>query len=72
VILRPGALNVDVQLLVKNDELVASGTPLLRIVGPGSSSWRAFYDGAVTAQVIASVTALPSGTELDPLPLFGR
>jgi hypothetical protein len=61
-----------VQLLVKNGDVVAVGTPLFRIVGRGSSSWRTFYDASVSAQVIASVTALPSGAEVDPVAYFRR
>lgn len=72
VILRPGALDRDVQLLVKDGQTVDVGSPLLRIAGGGASSWRTFYDSSVTSQVIASVAALPSGSELDPVPLFKR
>jgi biotin carboxyl carrier protein len=72
VILRPGALNQDVQLVVKDGEAVSVGSPLFRIMSEGASSWRTFYDRSVTAQVIASVAALPSGQETDPVALFGR
>lgn len=72
LILRPGALTQDVQLLVKTGDVVAVGSPLFRIVGGGASSWRTFYDRSVTAQVIASATALPSGAEVDPALLFRR
>lgn len=72
LILRPGALDRDAQLLVKDGQLVAVGTPLFKVVSDGASSWRTFYDGGVTAQVIASLVALPSGAELDPVPLFVR
>ena len=72
LVLRPGALNQDVQLLVKDGAAVSVGSPLFSIVNEGASSWRTFYDRSVTAQVIASVAALPSGAELDPVPLFRR
>jgi hypothetical protein len=61
-----------VQVLVKNGQAVEAGGPLFTIRGGGASSWRTFYDPGVTAQVIASVAALPSGSELDPVPLFKR
>ncbi len=67
VIFRPGALNTDTQLLVKDGERAEPGTPLFKTVGDGASSWKTFYDRSVTANVIASVAALPSGAELDPV-----
>ena len=70
--LRPGALNTDVQLMVKDGDTIAAGAPVLKIVGSGASSWATFYDKAVTAQVMASVTARPQGTEVDPVPVFRR
>jgi hypothetical protein len=70
IIFRPGALNADTQMLIKDGEHAEPGTPLFRTVGEGASSWRAFYDRAVTANVIASVAALPSGAELDPVAFF--
>lgn len=70
VIYRPGALNADTQLLVKDGERAEPGTPLFRTVGEGASSWRTFYDRSVTANVIASVAALPSGADLDPVAFF--
>ncbi len=70
--LRPGALDKDVQLIVKDGDIIAAGAPVLRIVGSGASSWATFYDRAVTAQVIASVSARPQGTEVDPVPVFRR
>lgn len=72
VILRPGALNRDLELLVKDGDTVVAGSALFRIVGSGSTSWRTFYDANVTAQVLASATALPAGTELDPVAAFKR
>jgi hypothetical protein len=70
IIFRPGALNADTQLLIKDGERADLGTPLFKTVGDGASSWRTFYDRGVTANVIASVAALPSGAELDPVPIF--
>ncbi len=70
VIFRPGALNADTELLVKDGDRAEAGTPLFKTVGEGASSWRTFYDRGVTANVIASVAALPSGAELDPVAFF--
>ena len=70
VIYRPGALNSDTQLLVKDGDRAELGTPLFKTVGEGASSWRTFYDPGVMANVIASVVALPSGAELDPVAFF--
>jgi hypothetical protein len=70
VIYRPGALNVDTELLVRDGDRTDPGTPLFKTVGEGASSWRTFYDHGVTANVIASVAALPSGSELDPVAFF--
>ena len=70
IIYRPGALNSDTELLVKNGDRAEIGTPLFKLVGEGASSWRTFYDRGVTANVIASVAALPSGSELDPVAFF--
>jgi hypothetical protein len=69
-IFRPGALNADTQMLIKDGERAEPGTPLFKIVGDGASSWRTFYDRGVTANVVASVAALPSGAELDPVAFF--
>jgi hypothetical protein len=70
--LRPGALDKDVQLIVKDGETIIAGAPVLRIIGNGPSSWATFYDKNVTAQVMASVTAQPQGTGVDPVPVFSR
>jgi hypothetical protein len=70
--LRPGVLDKDVQLIVKDGDTVAAGAPLFRTVGTGASSWATFYDNGVTAQVVASVTAQPSGAEVDPVPVFKK
>lgn len=70
--LRPGAVGRDVDLIVKDGETVAAGAPLFKTIGTGASSWRTFYDGGVTAQVIASVIVLPSGEEVDPVPVFKK
>ena len=70
IIFRPGALDVDTQVLIKDGERAAPGTPLFKIVGEGASSWRVFYDRGMTANIVASVAALPSGAELDPVAFF--
>jgi hypothetical protein len=70
IIFRPGALNDDTEMLVKDGDRAEPGTPLFKTVGEGASSWRTFYDRGVTANVIASVAALPSGAELDPVAFF--
>ena len=70
--LRPGALDKDVQLSVKDGDTIAAGAALFKIIGTGPSSWATFYDKSVTAQVIASVTTRPQGTEVDPVPVFKR
>jgi biotin carboxyl carrier protein len=70
IIFRPGALDVDTELSVKDGDRVAAGAPLFKVVGDGASSWHTFYDRGVTASVIASVMALPSGAELDPVAFF--
>jgi hypothetical protein len=70
IIYRPGALNADTELLVKNGDRAEIGTPLFRAIGDGASSWRTFYDRSVTANVVASVAALLSGSELDPVAFF--
>ena len=70
IIFRPGALDADTELIVKHGDRVAAGAPLLKTVGEGASSWRTFYDRGVTANVIASVAALPSVAELDPVAFF--
>jgi len=70
--LRPGAIGKDVQLLVKDGDTVAAGAPLFKTLTAGASSWAVFYDSAVKAQVMASVTAQPSGNELDPVPVFKK
>jgi hypothetical protein len=70
VIFRPGALDADSELIVKDGDRVAAGAPLFKTIGDGASSWRTFYDRSVTANVIASVAALPSGSELDPVAFF--
>lgn len=72
IIMRPGALDTDVELIAKDGQTVTAGAALFKTVGDGASSWRTFYDRGVTAQVIASVAAVPSGSELDPVPVFER
>ncbi len=70
--LRPGALNTDVQMIVKDGDTIAAGAALFKIVGAGPSSWATFYDKNVTVQVLASVATRPQGTEVDPVPVFQR
>ncbi len=70
IIFRPGALDVDTEVIVKNGDRVLAGAALFKIIGDGPSSWHTFYDRGVTANVIASVVALPSGAELDPVAFF--
>jgi hypothetical protein len=70
IIFRPGALDADTDVIVKNGDRVAAGAPLFKLIGDGASSWHTFYDRGVTANVIASVVALPSGAELDPVAFF--
>lgn len=69
--LRPGALDADSELLVKDGATVTAGTPLVRVIGDGPSSWRTFYDRTVEAQVVASLTTA-AGADLDAVPLFAR
>jgi hypothetical protein len=70
--LRPAAVDRDVRLLVKDGDAVAAGGGLFTTLTTAASSWQTFYDKNVTAQVIASVAAQPSGNELDPVPVFKR
>jgi biotin carboxyl carrier protein len=70
--LRPGVVDKDVKLLVKDGDTIAAGGGLFTTLTTGASSWQTFYDKNVTAQVIASVTAQPSGSELDPVPVFKK
>jgi hypothetical protein len=70
IIYRPGALDVDTELLVKDGDRTEPGMPLFKTIGDGASSWRTFYDPGVTANVIVSVAALPSLAELDPVGFF--
>lgn len=70
--LRPAAIERDIELLVKDGDTVAAGAPLFKTITTAPSSWAIFYDRAVTAQVMASVTAQPSGVEVDPVPVFKK
>jgi hypothetical protein len=70
--IRPGALDKDVKLLVKDGDIVGAGQALFTTLTDGPSSWRTFYDANVRAQVVASAIALPSGNEIDPVPVFRR
>jgi hypothetical protein len=67
VVYRPGTLGIDTELLAQDGMSVEAGTPLFRTIGDGASSWQTFYDRSVTANVIASVTSVPAGIELDPV-----
>ena len=69
--LRPGALDVDSELLVKDGSTVTAGTPLVRVIGAGASSWQSFYDRTLDAQVVASFTTA-AGADLDAVSLFAR
>src|SRR6266851_8247098 len=44
--LRPGAIDKDVQLLVKDGDAVVAGAPLFKTLTTGASSWAVFYDKA--------------------------
>lgn len=72
LVLRPGALKRDVELVVKDGDTIRAGAPLFTFVGSGASSWHAFYDSTLSAQVLASVTASSSGAQLDPVALFSH
>lgn len=67
--LRPGALGADSEVLVRDGAAAAPGTPLVRVVGGGASSWRTFYDRTLEAQVVASLTTA-GGADLDAVSLF--
>lgn len=70
--IRPGLVDTDIRLLVKDGDTITAGTPLFRTLTTGASSWATFYDASVTAQVVVSATALPSGVEIDPVAVFSR
>ena len=70
--IRPGAIDKDVKLLVKDGDIVGAGQALFTTLSDGPSSWKTFYDANVRAQVVASAVALPSGNEVDPVPVFRR
>jgi hypothetical protein len=70
--LRPAAVDRDVKLLVKDGDTIAAGGGLFTTLTTAASSWQTFYDRNVTAQVMASVAAQPSGNELDPVPVFKK
>lgn len=69
--LRPGALGVDSELLVKDGASVSAGMSLVRVIGEGPSSWQSFYDRGLGAQVVASLTTA-GGADLDAVALFAR
>jgi biotin carboxyl carrier protein len=68
--LRPGLIGKDVQVLVKDGDTVAAGTPLFKTLTTGASSWATFYDSGVTAQVVVSASNPATGVGIDPVPLF--
>jgi len=70
MIYRPGALAKDTELLVEDSATVKVGDPLFKVIASGPSSWSIFYDAGMRSQVLVSLAALPSGRELDPLPLL--
>jgi len=70
--LRPGVVDRDVQLLVKDGDTVAAGAPLFKVLTAGTSSWQTFYDRGVTAQVVVSARSLPADEQIDPVPLFKK
>jgi hypothetical protein len=70
MIYRPGALGSDVELLAADGQQIRVGGALFRQLGPGRSSWSAFYDPAARFQVVVSAQAVPSGLDLDPLTFF--
>jgi len=70
MIYRPGALAKDTELLVEDGATVKVGDPLFKVIASGPSSWSTFYDAGMLSQVLVSLAALPSGRELDPLPLL--
>jgi len=55
---------------VRDGQRIGAGEPLFRQSGAGRSSWATFYDPGSPFQVVVSVQALPSGRDLDPLPLL--
>lgn len=67
--LRPGAQGTATEVLVRDGDVVTPGTPLLRVTGSGASSWRAFYDGGITYQVVVSLVSA-GGADQDAGALF--
>lgn len=70
--IRPGAIDRDIKMLVKDGDSVTAGAPLFTTVTDAASSWKTFYDASVSAQVVVSGVALPSGVEIDAVALFKR
>lgn len=70
--LRPGLVDKDIQLLVKDGDTVDAGAPILKTLTAGASSWATFYDSKVTAQIVASAVNVQTNQEVDPVPLFKR
>lgn len=70
--IRPGIVDKDITLLVKDGDQVFAGTPLFKTLTAGASSWATFYDASITAQVVASAIDLASNQTIDPVPLFKK
>jgi len=70
LVFRPGALDRDTRLVAQDGARVTAGAALFTTIGDGASSWSTFYDANVTANVIASLVALPGETELDAVAVF--
>ena len=70
--IRPGIVDKDITLLVKDGDTITAGAPLFKTLTAGASSWATFYDSSVTAQVVASAVDLATNQVIDPVPLFKR
>lgn len=70
--IRPGAIDRDIQMIVKDGDTVEAGAPLFKTLTTGASSWATFYDSNVSAQVVVSAVSLPGAAGIDPVPIFKR
>lgn len=70
--IRPGAIDRDIQMIVKDGDTVEAGAPLFKTLTTGASSWATFYDSSVNAQVVVSAVSLSTNTGIDPVPIFKR
>jgi hypothetical protein len=61
---RPGALETATLLVAKDEAPVRAGDDLFRVASEGPSSWREFYDSAVTYQIVVSLYSA-AGADLD-------